>query len=41
VGKYPSRVKCALLGWKALTAALAAAGPPYAGAATTTEETAR
>jgi len=41
VGKYPSRVKCALLGWKALTAALAEAGPPYAGAATTTEETAR
>ena len=41
VGKYPSRVKCALLGWKALTAALAQAGPPYVGAATTTEETAR
>jgi nitrogen fixation NifU-like protein len=41
VGKYPSRVKCALLGWKALTAALAEAGRPQVGTATTTEETAR
>jgi nitrogen fixation NifU-like protein len=51
VGKYPSRVKCALLGWKALTAALAQADPrpvPAAShtaststASTSTEETAR
>ena len=34
VGKYPARIKCALLGWKALGAALEMA-------ATTIEETAR
>ena len=40
VAKYPARVKCALLGWMALSAALAQADP-RAAAATTTEETAR
>jgi len=43
VGKYPARIKCALLGWKALAAALeeADARPSVRDqAATTTEETA-
>jgi len=40
VAKYPARVKCALLGWMALAAALAQADPRVA-AGTTTEETAR
>ena len=43
VGKYPARVKCALLGWKALAAALEQADvrPSVTDqAATTTEETA-
>jgi nitrogen fixation NifU-like protein len=39
VGKYPARVKCALLGWKALAAALEEADARPT-AATTTEETA-
>jgi nitrogen fixation protein NifU and related proteins len=43
VGKYPARIKCALLGWKALAAALEQADARPSGtsrAATTTEETA-
>ena len=39
VAKYPARVKCALLGWMALAAALAQADARAA--ATMTEETAR
>ena len=39
VAKYPARVKCALLGWMALAAALAQADARAT--ATTTEETAR
>ena len=39
VGRYPSRIKCALLGWHALMHALAQEAQSDAGAAVTLEET--